>query len=170
MDVDVDSDEVVVFRHQQPPLPPQRQSSSLSHYQKQQHNNHYHFNSNNHLLNHAHSLQQSSTFNSSNGAGSSGGGTTGVSGGNNSKQRYGTNLNGGKSLDSGLQPDHYVIGGRGGYYEVNSPVHSTSNNSQKYVKSGMKASSLIFVVTRHLLYLIPHVPNISFFQCNIIFL
>lgn len=141
MDVDVDSDEVVVFRHQQPPPPPQRQSSSLSHYQKQQHNNHYHFNSNNHLLNHAHSLQQSSTFNSTNVAG----GTTGGTGANNSKQRYGTNLNGGKSLDSGLQPDHYAVG-RGGYHEVNSPVHSTSNNSQKYVNSELKAFSFIIVV------------------------
>ncbi|XP_011179080.2 ankyrin repeat and SAM domain-containing protein 1A [Zeugodacus cucurbitae] len=137
MDVDVDSDEVVVFRHQQPPPPPQRQSSSLSHYQKQQHNNHYHFNSNNHLLNHAHSLQQSSTFNSSSSAGGNGGGTSGAA--NNSKQRYGTNLNGGKSLDSGLQPDHCATAGRGGYHEVNSPVHSTSNNSQN--EMGVSPSS-----------------------------
>ncbi|XP_017484634.1 PREDICTED: ankyrin repeat and SAM domain-containing protein 1A [Rhagoletis zephyria] len=144
MDVD-DNDEVVVFRHQHPPPPPQRQSSSLSHYQKQQHNNHYHFNSNNHLLNHAHSLQQSSTYTGNSGGGggnggSAGGGNSSSSGGNNSKHRYGTNFNGGKSLDSGLQPDHYGIGGRGGgYYEVNSPVHSTSNNSQN--EMGVSPSS-----------------------------
>ncbi|XP_054747595.1 ankyrin repeat and sterile alpha motif domain-containing protein 1B isoform X1 [Anastrepha obliqua] len=142
MDVD-DNDDVVVFRHQHPPPPPQRQSSSLSHYQKQQHNNHYHFNSNNHLLNHTHSLQQSSPYanNSGSGSGGGGGGGGGSSGGNNSnsKQRYGTNLNGGKSLDSGLQPDQYGIGGRGGYHEVNSPVHSTSNNSQN--EMGVSPSS-----------------------------
>ncbi|CAD6991567.1 unnamed protein product [Ceratitis capitata] len=131
MDVD-DGDEVVVFRHQHPPPPPQRQSSSLSHYQKQQHNNHYHFNSNNHLLNHAHSLQQSSTY-------ASNVGTGGGSGGHNSKQRIGSSLNGGKSLDSGLQPDHYASVGRGGYHEVNSPVHSTSNNSQN--EMGVSPSS-----------------------------
>ncbi|XP_067614846.1 ankyrin repeat and sterile alpha motif domain-containing protein 1B isoform X2 [Eurosta solidaginis] len=138
MDVDESEEVVVIFRHQHPPPPPpQRQSSSLSQYQKQQHNNHYHFNSNNHLLNHAHSMQQSSAYVGNSGGG--GGSNNGGSCGNHSKQRYGANLNGGKSLDSGLQPDHYAIIGRGGYQDVNSPVHSTSTNSQN--EMGISPSS-----------------------------
>jgi len=71
--------------------------------QSQQHNsyNHYHFNSNNHLLNHSHSMQQSGY----------------------SKQRLsagnGGHYNGGKSLDSALQPDDRF------YQDLNahSPLH-----------------------------------------------
>ncbi|KAH8388346.1 hypothetical protein KR093_004739 [Drosophila rubida] len=71
--------------------------------QSQQHNsyNHYHFNSNNHLLNHSHSMQQSGY----------------------SKQRLsagnGAHYNGGKSLDSALQPDDRF------YQDLNahSPLH-----------------------------------------------
>ncbi|KAH8310612.1 hypothetical protein KR044_002128 [Drosophila immigrans] len=74
-----------------------------NHSQPQQHNsyNHYHFNSNNHLLNHSHSMQQSGY----------------------SKQRLsagnGAHYNGGKSLDSALQPEDRF------YQDLNahSPLH-----------------------------------------------
>ncbi|XP_030370677.1 ankyrin repeat and sterile alpha motif domain-containing protein 1B [Scaptodrosophila lebanonensis] len=114
--MDTDDGDEVIYRHHV--LPPSGARNSKQHQQhqqhqqqqqqqqQQQHNNHYHFNSNNHLLNHSHSMQQSAY----------------------SKQRYsggigGGNFNGGKSLDSALQPDDRF------YHDINSPVHSHSNAS-----------------------------------------
>ncbi|XP_037955613.1 ankyrin repeat and sterile alpha motif domain-containing protein 1B-like [Teleopsis dalmanni] len=113
--MDTDDSEEVVYRH---PQPQPHSNNSNKHYQKQQHNNHYHFNSNNHLLNHSHSMQQSSY----------------------NKQRYSSTgvYNGGKSLDSGLQPEDANSGGRY-YHDINSPVHSHSNNSQN--EMGISPSS-----------------------------
>lgn len=104
--MDTDDIDEVVFRHH----PGQQRNNNNHSYQKQPHNNHYHFNPNNHLLNHSHSMQQAGY----------------------TKQRYSAMYNGGKSLDSGLDPDdgkNYRASSY--YYDVNSPVHSYSNNSQK---------------------------------------
>ncbi|KAH8414584.1 hypothetical protein KR215_009362 [Drosophila sulfurigaster] len=94
-----DGDEVIYRQHSSAG----RGSQAGNHPQSQQHNsyNHYHFNSNNHLLNHSHSMQQSGY----------------------SKQRLsagnGAHYNGGKSLDSALQPEDRF------YQELNahSPLH-----------------------------------------------
>ncbi|KAH8417573.1 hypothetical protein KR222_001960 [Zaprionus bogoriensis] len=100
MDTD-DVDEVIYRQHVQPSSGRAQGSNQA---QQQQHNsyNHYnHFNSNNHLLNHSHSMQQSGY----------------------SKQRLsagnGGHYNGGKSLDSALQPDDRF------YQDLNahSPLH-----------------------------------------------
>ncbi|XP_064552810.1 ankyrin repeat and SAM domain-containing protein 1A [Drosophila montana] len=102
MDTD-EVDEVIYRQHVGPPATGRGQSSK----QPQPHNshNHYHFNSNNHLLNHSHSMQQSGY----------------------SKQRLsagnGGPYNGGKSLDSALQPEDRF------YQDLNahSPLHIQSD-------------------------------------------
>lgn len=106
MDTD-EADEVIYRQHAgshthtsgrgQSSKQPQSQSQSQPHNS----HNHYHFNSNNHLLNHSHSMQQSGY----------------------SKQRLsagnGGPYNGGKSLDSALQPEDRF------YQDLNahSPLH-----------------------------------------------
>lgn len=98
MDTD-EADEVIYRQHAGSHTAGRGQSSK----QPQQPNshNHYHFNSNNHLLNHSHSMQQSGY----------------------SKQRLsagnGSHYNGGKSLDSALQPEDRF------YQDLNahSPLH-----------------------------------------------
>lgn len=99
--METDEGEEVIYR--QHSTSGRGQGSNQPQSQPQQHNsyNHYHFNSNNHLLNHSHSMQQSGY----------------------SKQRLsagnGGHYNGGKSLDSALQPDDRF------YQDLNahSPLH-----------------------------------------------
>ncbi|KAH8382394.1 hypothetical protein KR009_003305 [Drosophila setifemur] len=98
MDTD-EVDEVIYRQHSGPPTSGRVQGKQHSH------GNHYHFNSNNHLLNHSHSMQQSGY----------------------SKQRLsagnGGQYNGGKSLDSALQPEDRF------YQDLNahSPLHSQND-------------------------------------------
>ncbi|XP_017953516.1 ankyrin repeat and SAM domain-containing protein 1A [Drosophila navojoa] len=99
MDTD-EADEVIYRQHAGSHTTGRGQSSKQPQPQPQPHN-HYHFNSNNHLLNHSHSMQQSGY----------------------SKQRLsagnGGPYNGGKSLDSALQPEDRF------YQDLNahSPLH-----------------------------------------------
>jgi len=117
MDTD-EGDEVIYRQHSGPPNSGRGQSKQHSQ-QQQAHSNHYHFNSNNHLLNHSHSMQQSGY----------------------SKQRLsagnGGHYNGGKSLDSALQPEDRF------YQDLNahSPLHS-----QKYVELRYKWVSKYLVI------------------------
>ncbi|KAH8326662.1 hypothetical protein KR067_011667 [Drosophila pandora] len=102
--MDTDESEEVIYRNSSGP-PASGRGQSKHHSQQQTHSNHYHFNSNNHLLNHSHSMQQSGY----------------------SKQRLsagnGGHFNGGKSLDSALQPEDRF------YQDVNahSPLHSQND-------------------------------------------
>ncbi|XP_036674384.3 ankyrin repeat and SAM domain-containing protein 1A [Drosophila suzukii] len=108
MDTD-EGDEVIYRQHSGPPNSGRGQSKNHSQ-QQQAHSNHYHFNSNNHLLNHSHSMQQSGY----------------------SKQRLsagnGGPYNGGKSLDSALQPEDRF------YQDLNahSPLHSQNDMGGGY--------------------------------------
>ncbi|EDW43328.1 ankyrin repeat and SAM domain-containing protein 1A [Drosophila sechellia] len=104
MDTD-EGDEVIYRQHSGPPNSGRGQNK---HHSQQQPplSNHYHFNSNNHLLNHSHSMQQQSGY---------------------SKQRLsagnGGPYNGGKSLDSALQPEDRF------YQDLN--AHSPSHNQNE---------------------------------------
>uniref|UniRef100_A0A6P4FNZ1 Ankyrin repeat and SAM domain-containing protein 1A n=1 Tax=Drosophila rhopaloa TaxID=1041015 RepID=A0A6P4FNZ1_DRORH len=108
MDTD-EGDEVIYRQHSGPPNSGRGQNKHHSQ-QQQSHSNHYHFNSNNHLLNHSHSMQQSGY----------------------SKQRLsagnGGPYNGGKSLDSALQPEDRF------YQDLNahSPLHSQNDMGGGY--------------------------------------
>ncbi|KAH8241383.1 hypothetical protein KR032_011808 [Drosophila birchii] len=108
MDTD-EGDEVIYRQHSGPPNSGRGQNKHHSQ-QQQSHSNHYHFNSNNHLLNHSHSMQQSGY----------------------SKQRLsagnGGPYNGGKSLDSALQPEDRL------YQDLNahSPLHSQNEMGGGY--------------------------------------
>ncbi|KAH8278579.1 hypothetical protein KR018_005448 [Drosophila ironensis] len=104
--MDTDDGDEVIYRHSSG-APPSGRSQNKHLSQQQQH---YHFNSNNHLLNHSHSMQQSGY----------------------SKQRLsagnGGHYNGGKSLDSALQPEDRF------YQDLNahSPLHSQNDMGGGY--------------------------------------
>ncbi|EDW39003.1 GL13852 [Drosophila persimilis] len=106
MDTD-EVDEVIYRQHAGPPPLSGRGGQHMKLQQQQQQpqhsSNHYHFNSNNHLLNHSHSMQQSVYSKQRMSAGNGGG-----------------PYNGGKSLDSALQPEDRF------YQDLNahSPLHS----------------------------------------------